>query len=701
MIINDKAPPIEPQAQQRPLVRNLYDTKLTDEFAWLKTPNWREVMRDPHQLEPAIRAYLQAENDYCDHAFADNAALQEALFAEMKGRIKEDDFSVPDPDGPYAYYVRYRKDGQHSLLCRQPRNGGAEQLLLDGDALARGKPFFRLGATSHSPDHRLLAWTSDEPGSEFYTARVRVIESNEDLADSVTDVSGSVVWTQDSAAFYYVRLDRSHRPAGVFRHRLGTPASADVLVFAEADPGLFISVGRHTSRCFGDIAAHDHETSEVWLLDLGNPADEPTLVAARETGVQYEVEHHPDFNGGPALMIRTNADGAEDFKIAWAPLATPGRAYWRDLVPYRSGVYVLSFMIFRDWLIRLERADGLPRIVVRWLETGEEHIIAFAEEAYSLGVDGGYEFDTNLLRFNYSSMTTPSETWDYDLAKRARTLRKRREVPSGHDASNYVTRRLFALGADGETIPISLLHRKDHALGGTTPCLLYGYGAYGISIPAAFDTNRLSLVDRGFVYAIAHVRGGSEKGRRWYREGKLAKKTNTFSDFIAVSEYLVKQGWGGEGKVVAHGGSAGGTLIGAVANMRPDLFAGLIAEVPFVDVLNTMLDETLPLTPPEWPEWGDPIRDSAAFHTILAYSPYENVRAQDYPAIIVLAGLTDPRVLYWEPAKWIARLRRLRTNHNLIAFRTNLDAGHAGAAGRFERLKEVALAYTFAIKIAG
>ena len=701
MIINDKAPPIEPQAQQRPLVRNLYDTKLTDEFAWLKTPNWREVMRDPHQLEPAIRAYLQAENDYCDHAFADNAALQEALFAEMKGRIKEDDSSVPDPDGPYAYYVRYRKDGQHSLLCRQPRNGGAEQLLLDGDALARGKPFFRLGATSHSPDHRLLAWTSDEPGSEFYTARVRVIESNEDLADSVTDVSGSVVWTQDSAAFYYVRLDRSHRPAGVFRHRLGTPASADVLVFAEADPGLFISVGRHTSRCFGDIAAHDHETSEVWLLDLGNPADEPTLVAARETGVQYEVEHHPDFNGGPALMIRTNADGAEDFKIAWAPLATPGRAYWRDLVPYRSGVYVLSFMIFRDWLIRLERADGLPRIVVRWLETGEEHIIAFAEEAYSLGVDGGYEFDTNLLRFNYSSMTTPSETWDYDLAKRARTLRKRREVPSGHDASNYVTRRLFAPGADGETIPISLLHRKDHALGGTTPCLLYGYGAYGISIPAAFDTNRLSLVDRGFVYAIAHVRGGGEKGRRWYREGKLAKKTNTFSDFIAVSEYLVKQGWGGEGKVVAHGGSAGGTLIGAVANMRPDLFAGLIAEVPFVDVLNTMLDETLPLTPPEWPEWGDPIRDSAAFHTILAYSPYENVRAQDYPAIIVLAGLTDPRVLYWEPAKWIARLRRLRTDHNLIAFRTNLDAGHAGAAGRFERLKEVALAYTFAIKIAG
>jgi oligopeptidase B len=702
LIINNKVPPpSEPRAEQQPLVRNLHGTRLTDEFAWLKAPNWREVMRDPQQLDPAIRAYLQAENDYCEHALADNAALQEALFAEMKGRIKEDDSTVPDPDGPYAYYVRYRKDGQHPLLCREPRNGGAEQLLLDGDALARGKPFLRLGATGHSPDHRLLAWTSDEPGSEFYTARVRVIESGADLADSVPDVSGSVVWTQDAAAFYYVRLDQSHRPAGVFRHRLGTPASADVRVFAEADPGLFISVGRHASGRFGDISAHDHETSEVRLLDLAAPAVEPTLVAARETGVQYEVEHHPAFKGGPALVIRTNADGAEDFKIAWTPLATPGRAYWRDLVPHRSGVYVLSFMVLRDWLIRLERDDGLPRIVVRRLETGEEHVIAFAEEAYSLGIDGGYEFATNLLRFTYSSMTTPSEVWDYDLATRARTLRKCQEVPSGHDASNYVTRRLFAPTADGETIPISLLHRKDHALSGTTPCLLYGYGAYGISIPAAFDTNRLSLVDRGFVYAIAHVRGGSEKGWRWYREGKLVKKMNTFSDFIAVSEYLVKQGWAAGGKLVAHGGSAGGTLIGAVANMRPDLYAGLIAEVPFVDVLNTMLDETLPLTPPEWPEWGDPIRDSAAFRTILAYSPYENVRAQDYPAILALAGLTDPRVLYWEPAKWIARLRRLRTDRNLIAFRTNMDAGHAGAAGRFDRLKEVALAYAFAIKIAG
>src|SRR5215831_10536381 len=655
------SPLAEPAAEQRPRERILHDLRLIDEYAWLKAENWREVMRDPLQLDPAIRAYLKTENDYCERALADTKSLQETLFAEMKGRIKEDDSSAPDPDGPYAYYVRYRKEGQHPLLCREPRNSlhfpsmqaadvkPEEQLLLDGDALAHGKAFFQLGATRHSPDHRLLAWLADEAGSEFYTARVRVIDSGADLADVVPDASGAVVWTQDASAFYYVRLDQNHRPDGVFRHALGTPVAADVRVFTEADPGFFISIGRHSSGRFGDISAHDHETSEAWLIDLSVPSAEPTLIAARQSGVQYEVEHHPAFNGGPALIIRTNADGAEDFKIVWAPLATPDRAYWRDLIAHRPGVYILSFIVLEDWLIRLEREDGLPRIVVRRLASREEHVIAFAEEAYSLGITGGYEFATNLLRFTYSSMTAPEEVWDYDLASRERILRKRQEIPSGHNSADYVTQRLFAPAADGETIPISLLYRRDVALDGTTP----------------------------------------------------AKKVNTFTDFIAASEYLSKSGWRAPGKIVAEGGSAGGTLIGAVGNMRPDLYAGLIAGVPFVDVLNTMLDETLPLTPPEWPEWGDPIRDPAAFRTILAYSPYENVRVQSYPAILALAGLTDPRVLYWEPAKWIARLRRLRTDDNMIAFRTNFDAGHAGAAGRFDRLKEVALAYAFALKVAG
>ncbi|MGZ3362019.1 MAG: S9 family peptidase, partial [Xanthobacteraceae bacterium] len=653
------SPPAEPQAEQRPHERTLHGVRLVDEYAWLKAENWREVMRDPSQLDPAIRDYLQAENDYCEYALAETKSLQETLFAEMKGRIKEDDSSVPKRDGPYAYYVRYRKDGQHPLLCREPRSSARipfpqsadvepeHQLLLDGDALARGKAFFRLGAARHSSDHRLLAWLADESGSELYTARVREIDTGTDLADVVPDVSGAVVWTQDASAFYYVRLDQSHRPAGVFRHALGTPVAADVRVFTEADPGFFVSVDRHSSGRFCDISAHDHETSEAWLIDLAASAAEPTLIAARETRVQYQVEHHPAFNGGPALIIRTNADGAEDFKIMWTPLATPGRAHWRDLVPHRSGVYILSFMVLQDWLIRLEREDGLPRIVVRRLASGEEHVISFAEEAYSLGIDDGYEFATDVLRFTYSSMTTPEEVWDYDLASRQRTLRKRQQIPTGHNSADYITRRLSAPAADGETVPISLLYRKDVALDGTTSCLLYGYGAYGISMPAAFSSNRLSLVDRGFVYAIAHVRGGSEKGWRWYREGKLAKKTNTFTDFIAASEYLSKNGWCAPGTIVAEGRSAGGTLIGAIGNMRPDLYAGLIAGVPFVDVLNTMLDETLPLTPPEWPEWGDPNRDAAAFRTILAYSPYENVRAQRYPSILALAGLTDPRVLYW------------------------------------------------------
>jgi len=707
-----QGPPAEPRAEQKPFASTHHGIRIEDEFAWLKAENWREVMRDPDRLDGAIRAYLVAENDYCARALADTEALQQTLFAEMKGRIKEDDSTVPEPDGPYAYYGRYRKDGQHPLLCREPREAAlsapaataehpGEQLLLDGDALAKGKPFFHLGGCEHSPDHRLLAWSADDTGSELYTAHVRDIAAGADLVDAVPDIAGGVVWTADCASFFYVRLDENHRPAGLFRHRLGTDASADVCVFSEADPGLFVSVGRGASGKFCEVSAHDHETSEVRLIDLAAPDTAPVLIAARQTGVQYSVEHHPAYNGEPVLFLRTNADGAEDFKIAWTPLAAPSRAHWRDLVPHRPGVYILSFMVLRDWLIRLEREDGLPRIVVLNLATGDEHVIAFDEEAYALGMNDGYEFVTDRLRFTYSSMTTPSEVYDYDLKARTRVLRKRQEVPSGHDSSKYVTRRLFAPAKDGETIPISLLHRKDHAPGSGTPCLLYGYGAYGMSIPASFNTNRLSLVDRGFVYVIAHVRGGSEKGWRWYREGKLAKKQNTFDDLVAVAEFLAKQGWCAPDRIVAHGGSAGGMLIGAVGNMRPDLFAGLIAEVPFVDVLNTMLDDGLPLTPPEWPEWGDPIRDATAFRTIRAYAPYENVCAQAYPAILALAGLTDPRVLYWEPAKWIARLRRLRTGRSLIALRTNLDAGHAGAAGRFDRLKEVALSYAFALKVAG
>ena len=693
--------PSPPHAEQKPVRSVQHGVERVDEFAWLRADNWQAVMRDPRLLDPEIRGYLEAENAYADAALADTAALQDTLFAEMKGRLKEDESTVPDPDGPFAYYVRYREGGQHPMICRTLREGGAEQLLLDGDALAAGKSFFHLGGSMHSPDQRLLAWTCDERGSEFFTARVRDLECGRDLADDVPETSGSVVWTLDSQAFYYVRLDEQHRPSEVRLHRLGAPASEDALVFRTDDAGFFVSLSRLQSGRFAEISVHDHETAEAWLIDLAAPAAEPVLIAPREPSLRYEVEHHPSLNGEASLILRTNADGAEDFKLVAAPLATPGRAHWRDLVPHRPGVFILSHLVLADWLIRLERADSLPRIVVRRLDSGEEHTIAFDEEAYSLGVEHGYEFATDTLRFGYSSMTTPTETWDYDLAKRTRILRKRREVPSGHNPSDYVTRRLFAPAADGETVPVSVLYHKDTPLDGTAPGFVYGYGAYGISIPAAFNSDRLSLADRGFVFAIAHVRGGTDKGWRWYREGKLAAKPNTFADFIAATEHLVGTRFIAPGKIVAQGGSAGGMLIGAIANMRPDLYAGLIAEVPFVDVLDTMLDDTLPLTPPEWFEWGNPITDAKAFQTILSYSPYDNVREQPYPALLALAGLTDPRVTYWEPAKWVARLRARTTGDKPICLRTNLEAGHQGAAGRFERLKEIALAYAFAIKAAG
>ena len=691
----------EPRAEQRPRISTWHGVTLTDEYAWLKAPNWQEVMRDPGKLDPAIRAYLEAENNYAAAALAGTVPLQDQLFAEMKGRIEEDESTVPSADGAYAYFVRYREGGQHPIVCREPREGGPAQTLLDGDALGAGKSYFRLGGFGHSPDHRLLAWSADETGSEFNTIRVRDLAAGTDLPDAIPDATGEIVWFADARTFLYVRLDQNHRPSRVYRHRLGTAPESDVLVYEEAEPGFFVSISDLQSRRFAEISIHDHDTAESRLIDLAVPDAVPFLIAPRETSVRYSVEHHPDLFGQEVLVIRTNSDGAEDFKIAWTPLATPGREHWRDLTPHRPGIYLLAIALLRDWLVRLEREDGLPRIVARALASGEEHAIAFAEEAYSLGMETDFEFATDLLRFTYSSMTTPAEVWDYDLARRTRVLRKRQKVPSGHDPADYVTRRVLAPGPDGETVPVSLLYRKGLALDGTAPCLLYGYGAYGIAIPAAFGTSRLSLVDRGFVYAIAHVRGGTEKGWRWYREGKLARKPNTFRDFIAAAAYLIEQRWAAPDKIVAHGGSAGGMLMGAIANLRPDLFGGVMAEVPFVDVLNTMLDDSLPLTPPEWPEWGNPIKDAQALRDILAYSPYDNVKAQAYPALLVLAGLTDPRVTYWEPAKWVARLRAKKTDRNLIVFRTNMEAGHAGAAGRFDRLKEVALAYTFALTITG
>ena len=691
--------PQPPIAEKRPTSRLVHGVTLEDDYAWLRAENWQEVLRDGSALPADIRAHLEQENAYAEALLAPSAGLRETLFAELRGRIKQDDSSVPMADGPFDYYSRFREGGQHRLYCRRPRGGGTEALLIDGDALAAGKPFFDLGGAEQSPDHRLIAWSCDDKGSEFYTVRLLDCDSGAMREDAVPDTGGGVVWAADSASFLYVRLDENHRPSKVFRHRLGTSVEADELVYEEADAGMFVSLDETRSKRFATINIHDHETSEVWLVDLDAERAEPRLVEARRAGVQYSLEHHPGEGG--RLYISTNADGAEDFKIALAPLAAPGRAQWQALIGHRPGCLILSMAVLADWLVRLEREDGLPRIVVRALTSGEEHTIAFAEEAYALGMGGSLEFATDSLRFTYSSMTTPAETWDYDMRTRERVLRKRQEVPSGHEPAVYVTRRLLAPAPDGELVPVTLLYARATPLDGSAPCLLYGYGAYGIAMPAQFSTNALSLVDRGFIYAIAHIRGGTEKGWRWYREGKLAKKTNSFGDFIAAGRFLVEQGLTREGRIVAHGGSAGGMLMGAVANMAPALFGAILAEVPFVDVLTTMLDDTLPLTPPEWPEWGNPIESVEAFETIRGYSPVDNVSAQAYPPILVLAGLTDPRVTWWEPAKWVARLREAKTDTNPVLFRVNMDSGHGGASGRFERLKEVALVQSFALTVMG
>ena len=685
-----------PRPRKKPTTDIRHGIARTDDYAWLRADNWQEVFRDPAVLSPEIRSHLEAENAYQAALMADTADLQKTLFAEMKGRIKEDDSSVPMKDGPHAYGSSYRIGGEQPRYFRMPRDGGAEQILLDGDLEAQGKAYFRLGGIDHSSDHARLLWAFDDKGSEFYGLRVRDLAGGADLADLVGDTSGSGVWAADNSGFFYTRLDANHRPSKTLYHALGDDPKNDRLVYEEADPGFFMNVGGTRRNDWIMIGINDHETSEYRLLRADDTLAEPKIVAPREAGLQYDLEE-----GGDVFFILTNADGAKDFKIMTAPVADPARANWQELVPHEPGRLILSIIGFSGHLARLERKDGLPRIVVRDRANGEEHVIGFDEEAFSLGLSGSLEYDTETLRFTYSSMTTPAQVFDYNMRTRERVLLKTQEVPSGHDPDNYVTRRLMAPAEDGATVPVSLIHRKDTPLDGSAPCLLYGYGAYGIAIPAAFNTNCLSLVDRGFVYAIAHTRGGKDKGYGWYEDGKRDRKENTFRDFIAVARHLVAKNYTAHDRIVAQGGSAGGMLMGAVANMAPEAFGAVVAEVPFVDVLTTMLDETLPLTPPEWPEWGNPIASLADYRTIAAYSPYDNVGARAYPPILAVAGLTDPRVTYWEPAKWVAKLRDLKTDDNPVLFKINMEAGHAGASGRFSRLEEIAYTYAFALKVTG
>ncbi|MES2905926.1 MAG: S9 family peptidase [Pseudomonadota bacterium] len=695
-----------PRAEKKTLRRRFHGIDIADDYAWLKADNWQEVIRHPEQLPENIAGYLKAENAYSEAWLAPYRNLQEKLVTEMRGRIKEDEQSVPVPHGPFAYYTRFRQGGEQPIFCRttrasafaadeKSRDASDETIMLDGDKEAAGKNYFRIGDVEHTPDHTQIAWSYDDKGSEFYTISVRDLGSEQDLADRVPNTGGGIVWQADGKAFYYVRLNEEHRPQFVCRHVVGTGASADEIIYEEKDSGFFVSVSGTLTGRFAIISCHDHETSENWVIDL-HKGGAPRCIAKRKKGRIYGIA-----DGMDEFFILTNADGAEDFKIMRAPADASDDTSWQELIPARNGVYRLMLLVKEKHLIRLERENGLPRIVVRERATGVEYVIAFDEEAYTLGLRTGMEYETQDLRFAYASPTTPGEVWDYDMESRERVLRKREVVPSGHNSEDYTTRRFFARSHDGAEVPITLLMRKGTKLDGSAPLYLYGYGSYGHAIGADFRTNPLSLVDRGVIYAIAHVRGGAEKGRHWYLDGKREKKPNTFHDFIAAAEHLIAQKYTSKGKIVAHGGSAGGMLMGAIANMRPDLFAGIVAEVPFVDVLNTMLDNTLPLTPPEWPEWGNPIESADAFNVIRGYSPYDQVTSQNYPAIFALGGLTDPRVTYWEPAKWVAKLRDYNTSQNPLLLKINMSAGHGGSSGRFKHLEEIAEVYAFVLAMSG
>ena len=686
-----------PVAEKRPVEIQQHGQTRVDDYGWLKDENWQDVLRNPDGLRADIRAHLDTENAYYEQATADLQGLRETLYEEMRGRIKEADSTVPTPDGPFAYAVRYREGGEYPVFVRTPRNGGEETILYDGDLEGAGEDFFDVATVEHSPDHALIAYAVDRTGSEYFDIRIRDIATAQEPEETVTSTDGDPVWAADSRSFFYTERDDNQRPKRIKRHILGTDPAEDILVYEEPDDSFFLGVEKSQSGAFIFINSGKSTSSEARFLAADAPFDaEPTLIAPRADDELYYPEHHDDH-----FYIRTNAGGAVDFKIVRTPVASPGREHWEDWLAHRPGTYLLSFVPFADRLARLERENALPRLVISDYDDTESFEIVFAEQAYALGLEGGYEFDTDALRFTYESPSTPEQTYDFDMRTRERTLRKTQEVPSGHDPELYVVERFSVTAEDGAEIPVTVLRLRTTPVDGTAPLLLYGYGSYGITIPASFETNRLSLVDRGAIYAIAHIRGGAAKGRQWYLDGKLEQKTNSFTDFTRVAEDLQSRGYGRAGKTVIYGGSAGGLLVGAAVNLRPDLFGGVIGAVPFVDVLNTISDAELPLTPPEWVEWGDPIRDPQAYATIASYSPYDNIRDDvDYPPILATGGLADYRVTYWEPAKWVARLRD-DARGGPFFLKTNMEAGHSGSAARFERLRERSHDYAFALKLFG
>ena len=677
--------PEPPCARVAPMRLEMHGVVRVDDYYWLRE-------RD----NPEVAAYLEAENEYTRQLMAPTEALQETLFAEIKGRIKQTDMSVPYREGDYTYHTRYADGREYPIHCRTPiGDDGTEAVLLDVNLLAEGHDFCKVSGRAVSPDQRLLAYATDLEGRRIHTIRIKDLATGETLGDELTGVTSNLVWANDSRTLFYAQQNPTTlRWFRIYRHTLGAPQADDTLVYEEPDETFNCEVGKSRSKRYLLIASHQTVSDEYRYLDADRPDGSFTIFLPRARDHEYHLDHFRD-----RFYVRTNRD-ARNFKLMEAADGRSDPATWVELIPHREDVLLGAFELFTDHLVVQERRNGLVHLRVHpWVGEGA-HDIVFDEPAYDAYLSTNREPDTRLLRFGYESLTTPVSTYDYDMVARTRTLLKREEVLGDFDPSRYRAERLTATAPDGESIPISLVARVGVARDGTNPVLLYGYGAYGISMDATFNSARLSLLDRGFVFAIAHVRGGQELGRRWYDDGRLRCKRNTFSDFIACAEHLVAERLTRPDRLFAIGGSAGGLLMGAVLNMRPDLFAGAVAQVPFVDVVTTMLDDSIPLTTGEYDEWGNP-HERAAFDDILAYSPYDNVTAKDYPALLVLAGLHDSQVQYWEPAKWVAKLRAVKTDTNRLLLKTNMDAGHGGVSGRYRRYRETALQYAFLLERAG
>ena len=677
-----------PRALQRNFHSEYHGAVIEDPFHWLRDPGYPQVS------DVAILAHLEAENAYFNGVMAPLQPLVETLFAELKGRIKEDDASVPVEEHGWLYQWRFEAGAQYRKWYRRPVDGGAEHLLLDEPALAEGKAFFKLDGLSVSPDGRLLAYAVDDSGAERFTLRVKNLETGEILPFAIAETMGTPVWSDDSRVLLYTVLNAEWRPYQIRAHVLGEPVEQDRLLFQEADGGYRVAVGKSQSEALIFLVTGDHVTSEIRFVPASTPFAEPVLIAARQAGRQYDVDHD-----GAALYLRVN-DTHRNFRIVRAPVATPEPAHWVEVIAGSDAHYLRHLVTFHGLLAIEERLDGLDQIRLLSAD-GNDRRVVFPDAAYQARLGANPSPEAARIRLEYSSLSRPATTFELDPATGALATLKVQEIPSGYDAADYVTERLLAPARDGVRIPISIVHRRDWSRHAGKPLHLYGYGAYGFGMAPSFSSARVSLLDRGFAYAIAHIRGGDELGYGWYEDGKLFKRTNTFNDFIDAARFLVTEGYAEAGGISISGGSAGGQLMGVVANEAPELWRAVVAHVPFVDALNTMLDASLPLTPAEWPEWGDPITDKAAFDFIRSYSPYDNVVAKPYPALMVTAGLNDPRVTYWEPAKWVAKLRLVKTDDKVLILKTNMGAGHGGKSGRFDRLREGAEEYAFLLDAFG